>query len=96
MSRDPELTLSFEPEWINVCFEVTGKPSDKICDLLDKRQLAKLGWGIVFGRRVIRMVCVNPALSETDLDELLANVKLVAKELPEADNAIDNRQALGD
>lgn len=96
VSRDPELTLSFEPEWINVCFEVTGKPSDKICDLLDKRQLAKLGWGIVFGRRVIRMVCVNPALSEADLDELLANVKLVAKELPEADNAIDNRQALGD
>ena len=96
VSRDPELTLSFEPKWINVCFEVTGKPSDKICDLLDKHQLAKLGWGIVFGRRVIRMVCVNPALSEADLDELLANVKLVAKELPEADNAIDNRQALGD
>ncbi|MFI4894671.1 MAG: pyridoxal phosphate-dependent decarboxylase family protein [Phycisphaerales bacterium JB058] len=96
VAEDPELTLSFEPEWINVCFEVTGKPSDKICDLLDKRQLAKLGWGIVFGRRVIRMVCVNPALTEADMDELLANVKLVAKELPEADNAIDNRQASDD
>ncbi len=90
--EDPELELSFAPEWINVCFEVVGKPSDKICDLLDQRGLAKLGWGIVFGRRVIRMVCVNPALTEADLDELLANVKSMASELGEADNAVDNRQ----
>lgn len=93
---DPELTLSVTPEWITVCFEVVGKPSDRICDLLDRRRLAKLGWGIVFGRRVIRMVCVNPALTEADLDELLANIKSVARDLPPADNAVDNRQAGSD
>lgn len=94
--EDRELALSFEPGWINVCFEVRGKASDRICDLLDKRQLAKLGWGIVFGRRVIRMVCVNPALTEADLDELLSHVKAVARELPGADNAVDNRQGRSD
>ena len=94
--EDPELELSFAPEWINVCFEVVGKPSDRICDLLDKRRLAKLGWGIVFGRRVIRMVCVNPDLTESDLDALLANVKAVSRDLPEADNAVDNRQGRSD
>lgn len=96
VASDPELRLSLEPEWCNVCFEVVGKPSDKICDLLDKRQLAKLGWGIVFGRRVIRMVCVNPALTEADHDELLANIKAVARDLPPGDNAVDNRQGRTD
>ncbi|PHQ79479.1 MAG: cysteine synthase, partial [Phycisphaera sp.] len=87
---DPELTLSCDPQWINICFEVTGKPSDQICDELDRRQLAKLGWGIVHGRRVIRMVCVNPELTTGDLDALLANVKAVAKDLPAGDNAMTN------
>lgn len=96
VASDPELRLSLEPEWNNVCFEVVGKPSDMICDLLDKRRLAKLGWGIVSGRRVIRMVCVNPALTDGDLGELLANIKSVAADLPSADNAVDNRQGRTD
>lgn len=83
---DPDLTLSFEPSWINVCFEVTGKPSDQICDELDKRRLAKIGWGIVKGRRVIRMVCVNPDLTESDLDALLGHIKSVGAEMPAGDN----------
>ena len=90
VEEDPDLVLSCQPQWINICFEVTGKPSDRICDELDRRQLAKLGWGIVHGRRVIRMVCVNPDLTEADLDSLLADVKAVAADLPTGDNSIQS------
>jgi glutamate/tyrosine decarboxylase-like PLP-dependent enzyme len=90
VEADPDLTLSCDPQWINICFEVTGKPSDQICDELDRRQLAKLGWGIVHGRRVIRMVCVNPSLSESALDALLANVKEVAAGLADGDNSVES------
>lgn len=87
IDEDPDLTLSCDPQWINVCFEVTGKPSDEICDELDRRQMAKIGWGVVHGRRVIRMVCVNPDLTTADLDELLAKIKTVGAEVPAGDNA---------
>ncbi len=90
VEEDPDLTLSCDPQWVNICFEVTGKPSDQICDELDRRQLAKLGWGIVHGRRVIRMVCVNPAQTEAELDALLANVKDVAETLPDGDNSVQS------
>ncbi|RNC82085.1 MAG: aminotransferase class V-fold PLP-dependent enzyme [Phycisphaera sp.] len=88
IDEDLELQLSCDPQWITVCFEVTGKPSDQICDELDRRQMAKIGWGIVHGRRVIRMVCVNPDLTTSDLDDLLAKIKAVGAEMPEADNAV--------
>ncbi|MEM9166825.1 MAG: pyridoxal-dependent decarboxylase [Planctomycetota bacterium] len=88
VKSDPAFTLSFEPSWITVCFELTGKPSDAICDRLDDEQLAKLGFGIVKGRRVIRLVTVNPHLTAADLDALLENIKRVGLGLPEADNAV--------
>ena len=85
---DAEFLLSFEPEWVNICFELRGKPSDAICDALDREQLAKLGFGIVKGRRVIRLVLVNPHLTEADIDRLIENIKRVGTELPDAENAV--------
>ena len=88
INSDDDFVLSFDPAWVNVCFELRGKPSDAICDALDKQQLAKLGYGIVKGRRVIRLVCVNPHLTEADFDTLLDNIKRVGAELPNTDNAV--------
>ncbi len=88
LNADDDFVLSFDPEWVNVCFELRGKPSDAICDALDKQQLAKLGFGIVKGRRVIRLVTVNPHLTEADFDRLLDTIKRVGAELPTADNAV--------
>ncbi|MEO1717531.1 MAG: pyridoxal-dependent decarboxylase, partial [Planctomycetota bacterium] len=85
---DDDFVLSVEPEWATVCFELVGKPSDAICEALDDQQLAKLGFGIVKGRRVIRLVTVNPHLTEGDFDRLLAEIKHVGADLPEADNAL--------
>ncbi len=85
---DDDFVLSCEPEWATVCFELKGKPSDAICEALDDRQLAKLGFGIVKGRRVIRLVTVNPHLTEADFDRLLDQIKRVGAGLSEADNAV--------
>ncbi|MEM1186516.1 MAG: pyridoxal-dependent decarboxylase [Planctomycetota bacterium] len=88
VQADDDFVLSFDPVWVNVCFELRGKPSDAICDMLDKQQIAKLGFGIVKGRRVIRLVCVNPHLTEADFDALLESIKRLGEELPHADNAV--------
>ncbi|MEO1584098.1 MAG: pyridoxal-dependent decarboxylase [Planctomycetota bacterium] len=83
-----DMVLSVEPEWVTICFEVRGKPSDAICEALDEQQLAKLGFGIVKGRRVIRLVTVNPHVTEADLDRLFETIRRVAAPMPEADNAV--------
>ena len=88
LREDDDFVLSVEPEWINVCFELKGKPSDAICEALDDQQLAKLGFGIVKGRRVIRLVTVNPHLTTADFDRLLTEIKHVGAGLPKADNAV--------
>ncbi|MEM8756580.1 MAG: pyridoxal-dependent decarboxylase [Planctomycetota bacterium] len=95
IKADPDFTLSFDPEWITVCFELTGKPSDAICDRLDDEQLAKLGFGIVKGRRVIRLVTVNPHQTPADLDALLEHIKRVGADLAEADNAVTPAEVIG-
>jgi sulfinoalanine decarboxylase/sulfinoalanine decarboxylase/aspartate 1-decarboxylase len=91
---DDDFVLSVEPEWATVCFELKGKPSDAICEALDDQRLAKLGFGIVKGRRVIRLVTVNPHLTTADFDRLLDQIKRVGAELPAADNAVEE-EALG-
>jgi len=49
---------------------------------LDRAGRLKIGFGMVDGRDMIRMVCVNPDLSESDLRSVLEEVKSVAAELP--------------
>ena len=80
--RADDMTLSCEPQSLTVCFEVDGCDSAAICDLLDRESLAMVGHGLVNGRRVIRIVCVNPEQTEADLDEFFANVRDVASRLP--------------
>ncbi|MCR9216339.1 MAG: pyridoxal-dependent decarboxylase [bacterium] len=88
VKKDPRCTLSKEPESVNVCFEVTGKPSDLICETLRQQQKSLVGFGIVDGRRVIRAAFVNADVDEADLDDFFDNLVEVAMTLPDGDNAL--------
>lgn len=83
---DPRCTLSKEPESVNVCFEVTGKPSDAICETLRQQQKSLVGYGIVDGRRVVRAAFLNADLDEADLDDFFDTLVEVAMTLPDGDN----------
>jgi sulfinoalanine decarboxylase len=78
--RDLELVL--EPESINVCFRMRGRSARRICEELDRRGIAKVGWGSFRDREFIRLVCVNPGLSESDLESLLDTIVEIGNELP--------------
>lgn len=86
VKADPRCTLSKEPESVNVCFEVTGKPSDLICETLRQQQKSLVGYGIVDGRRVIRAAFVNADLDESDLDDFFETLVEVGMTLPDGDN----------
>ena len=86
--KDPRCTLTREPESVNVCFEVTGKPSDLICETLRQQQKSLVGFGIVDGRRVIRATFQNDQIEEADLDDFFDGLVEVASTLPDGDNAI--------
>ena len=88
VKNDSRCTLSKEPESVNVCFEVTGKPSDLICETLRQQQKSLVGYGIVEGRRVIRAAFVNADIEEADLDDFFDTLVEVAMTLPDGDNAI--------
>lgn len=85
---DPATTLSVEPVSINVCFEVTGRSSTAICDRLAREGRMLIGTGVVRGRRVVRMVCVDPALRREDLRAALAEIVRVGERVPHEDNAV--------
>ncbi len=86
IAADPDLELSEWPPSVNVCFEVRGRSSAEVCDLLDRQGALKIGHGMVRGRRAIRLVCVNPELGEEDLRRILAEIARAGRELPEGSN----------
>jgi glutamate/tyrosine decarboxylase-like PLP-dependent enzyme len=81
IEADPQLILSVPPESINVCFEVRDRSSAEICSWLDNEGQLKIGHGMVNGRCAIRLVCVNPELTENDLAAILSEVKLAAEQV---------------
>jgi sulfinoalanine decarboxylase/sulfinoalanine decarboxylase/aspartate 1-decarboxylase len=87
VETDPELMLAKSPQSINVCFEVKGKSSRAICAMLDRTGRLKIGFGSVDGRDMIRMVCVNPEVTESDLKAVLDEIKSVAAALPPLSDA---------
>jgi len=76
------LQLVEDPPCITVCFEVLGKSSEAVCRGLAEQGLAKIGYGEVRQRNVIRLVTVNPELGEKDLETLLAQILAVSRALP--------------
>jgi len=84
--NDPDMTLSKEPESVTVCFELTGKGSDDLCQKLREDQRVVVGFAIVEGRRVVRLACVNADCTEADIDAFFEHIRQVAPSLAPADN----------
>ena len=82
----PDMTLSKDPAYVNVCFEVNGKSSRAICDALRDRDELLVGHATVDGRRIIRVPFVNGDLTRSDVDEMLGFVLEAAKSLPDGEN----------
>ena len=80
----PELRMCHVPESLNICFEMPGVSSEQLCSELNARGLAVVGHARVNGRSTIRLVIANPDQSEAVLDEFLAAVLLVGRDLARA------------
>lgn len=76
--RDPTFVLTAEPESVCLCFEVTGRQSEEICERLLLEQRAMVGHAVVRGRKVIRLACANPEVTEADLDRFFDHIRAVA------------------
>jgi len=81
VKKDDALRLCMAPESMNVCFQVIGKSSEKICEVLDKKGMIKVGYGDFRGESYIRLVCVNPDLTFADIDAFFQKVKNVGAEI---------------
>ncbi|MEX1993498.1 MAG: pyridoxal-dependent decarboxylase [Steroidobacteraceae bacterium] len=81
IEADGELTLCERPMSVNVCFQATGCAAEDVCERLDRAGRLKIGYGDVRGQPALRLVCVNPALTEQDLVAILAEVKSAAREI---------------
>ena len=75
------MTLLMEPESMNVCFKVHGACSEALCEAMDQRGLAKIGYGRFGGESYIRFVSVDPDRTEADIDALLDELLRVAATL---------------
>ena len=74
IKKNEKFRLLMEPESLNICFEVIGRSSEKICEELDKQSLAKIGHGTFKGKTFIRLVTVNPDLTHQDIDACLEDI----------------------
>ncbi len=81
IKQNPQLRLVREPECVNVCFEVKGKSSVEICTALNQRGFIKVGYGRVDQAKVIRLVCIDPAMEHGDIDHFLEKVQEVAADI---------------
>ena len=88
---DPRATLAIDPPFVNVCFEIDGRCSESICSTLSDSGTLKVGYGTVNGRRVIRMVFVNPEIDERAVHRVLDDVFAAAADAPQADNTADGQ-----
>ena len=77
IKKDKGLKLILEPECINVCFQVEGKPANKICEALDKQWLIKVSYGKRKWEEFIRLMTVNADITKKDIDNFFKHVKNV-------------------
>jgi len=75
---EPRLELTQEPASLTVCFEVEGVSSSWLCQRVHEEGLAVLGYGIVRGREVLRLVTVNPDTTPKQLDTLFDDLLRLA------------------
>ena len=86
--NDDRLRLAFEPRWVNVCFEVVGRSTEAVCERLNSLGRLKIGHGVVLGHRIIRLVTIDPSISESDIERLFKEILEVAAGVEPADNIV--------
>jgi glutamate/tyrosine decarboxylase-like PLP-dependent enzyme len=74
----PDLVLACDTESVAVCFCVRGGDSIEICNRLDAEGILKVGYGTIGETTAIRLVCVNPELTEAQIDEFFEDVLRIA------------------
>jgi glutamate/tyrosine decarboxylase-like PLP-dependent enzyme len=77
----PQLRMCHEPQCLNVCFEMPGVSSERLCNELNARGLAVVGHGRVNGRSTIRLVIANPEQREDVLDTFLTDLVALGSQL---------------
>lgn len=83
VAAHPALELCEEPSLTMVNFVAPGKSSPQICEVLHTRGDAIVGFGDCGGVQSIRMVTMNPDVTEAQLDRLIDEIVAVADELPD-------------
>ena len=89
VESEDALVLTREPESVTVCFEVAGRRSEDVCERLRRQARSLVGYGIVDGRRVIRLAVVNGVIGPEDVDAFFDEVLAVAPDATEGDNALE-------
>ena len=87
-----QFTLTRDPEFVNVCFEVIGKSSKDICDALREQNQLLVGHATVDSRRIIRVPFVNAELVKEDVEEMLGLILKVAESLPTGNNSVTTNE----
>lgn len=83
VDANPALELCEEPSLTMVNFVAPGKSSPRICEVLHARGDAIVGYGDCGGVESIRMVTMNPEVTEAQLDRLIDEIVAIAAELPD-------------
>ncbi len=75
IKKDKDLKLMLEPECVNVCFQVKGKPARELCDKLDREWMIKVSYGAWKWKELIRLSCVNGDMTKKDIDYFFKKIK---------------------
>jgi glutamate/tyrosine decarboxylase-like PLP-dependent enzyme len=75
---EEHLRLAIEPASTTVCFMVDGIDSPTLCEQLRVEGKALVGYGKVFEDNTVRLVTVNPDVTEADLDRLFDDILAIA------------------
>ena len=76
--RRADLELACDTESVTVCFTVRGADSIEICNRLDAEGVLKVGYGKIAETTAIRLACVNPELTEEQIDGFFEDVLRIA------------------
>lgn len=81
IEAEPRFRLVKRPQSINLCFTVEGVDAREVCHVMDRAGRARVSHGTVDGVPTVRLVCINPDLSEADFDQFFDHVRWAADQL---------------
>lgn len=86
IKKSADFSLVLEPEFLNVCFTVDGVSAVDLCNTLYQDGELQVGYGSQNGASFIRMILINPDLTEKDVDVFFDHVRACAQKLRNGSN----------